>query len=477
MIKILSGMQLKDLIFTMTTACGLLLSSCTKQALDQKPDIAIAEPTTISDFQGLLDGIEGGAINNAPGLYSYRSLGDYLADEVYANDVSYNTYFINNLFINGVLKWDKSMFSSLTSCLEWNNGYRIVLNANIALEGIDGITPTPGTLSAWNNVKGMALFIRGQMFYNLAQFWAKPYSAATAATDQGIVLRLSSDVDQVSKRTTVQATYDQVISDLKASIPLLPNSSADNSQISKVRPSKAAAYGMLARTCLAMGDSANVYKYADSALQLYSTLMDLNTITSIVNFNPETVYTSMDQAGTVGSTFGFFTLDSGLVALYDSTDLRKSRFMTLNTATAGINGYVFTGDYTGNYRFTGIAVDELYLLRAEASARMGNTSAAMTDLNTLLIKRYKTGAFTPRTAASAGDALVQIITERRKELLMRGCRWTDLRRLNSDPRFTATPARMVNGAAYSLPPGDPRYTLQIPDYVILTANGSIEQTQ
>jgi hypothetical protein len=315
------------------------------------------------------------------------------------------------------------------------------------------------------------------MFYNLAQFWAKPYNAATASKDQGIVLRLTSDADAVSTRSTVQVTYEQVLSDLKACIRLLPNSTTDNTQISKVRPSQAAAYGMLARVYLAMGDSSNVYRYADSALQIYSTLMDLNTISSIVNFNPETVYTSMDQSGSAGSVFGYYTLDSNLVALYDSNDLRKSLFMVKNTATPGINGYVFTGDYTGNYRFTGIAVDELYLLRAEASARMGNTAAALSDLNTLLVKRWKTGRFVPYTAASASDALVQIITERRKELLFRGCRWTDLRRLNGDSRFTTTLSRKVYGVTYTLPPGDSRYTLQVPDYIITTAKGSIEQTQ
>jgi len=55
------------------------------------------------------------------------------------------------------------------------------------------------------------------------------------------------------------------------------------------------------------------------------------------------------------------------------------------------------------------------------------------------------------------------LKERRKELLFRGLRWTDLRRLNLDPRFAVTLARNVSGQIYSLPPEDPRYAWPIPD--------------
>ena len=448
-------------------------TSCTKNALDQKSDATLAVPSTIGDYQALLDGIEGGAINNAPGLYSFRTLGDYLADEVYVTDNNYASWFAGSPFITGVLEWNKGMFSSLTQVLEWDKQYQVVLNANIAIEGVNAITHTSSNQIAWNNVMGMALFIRGQMFYNLAQFWARPYNVATAGSDVGIVMRLSSDPNPASVRSNVQQTYAQILSDLKASVSLLPNTSQENTQVSKVRPSKAAAYGMLSRVCLAMGDSVDVGLYADSALQLYSTLMDYNTVPYISNFNAETVYTSIDGSGTVGSTFGPWTVDSSFVNLYDNNDLRKTLFFTNN---AFVGGYAFIGDYTGNYSFTGIAVDELYLLRAESYARQGNINAAMSDLNTLLVKRYVTGTFTPRTATSASDALGQVLTERRKELLMRGERWTDLRRLNTDPRFATTLTRSLLGVTYTLPPNDDRYTLQVPDYVIAASNGSITQT-
>jgi len=62
--------------------------------------------------------------------------------------------------------------------------------------------------------------------------------------------------------------------------------------------------------------------------------------------------------------------------------------------------------------------------------------------------------------------LNKILTERRKELLMRGLRWTDLRRLNKETAFATTLSRIVNGTTYTLPPNDPGYVFRIPLSVI-----------
>jgi starch-binding outer membrane protein, SusD/RagB family len=462
-------------LFPVAILLTLLGASCTKGALDKKPDATIAIPSTIDDFQQLLDGLDGGGYSNIPCLFSYRSLGDYLADELNAGDNIYTTYFESYPFITDLLTWNKDMFNTFTTGTpvnEWNTQYQTVLTTNLSLEGLAAIPVTPGNQAAWNTADGTALFVRALMFYNVAQFWAKPYNATTAATDPGIVLRLHSAINDVSVRSTVQQTYNQIIGDLQQAVRLLPNTSSQNTQLSKVRPSQAAAYGLLARTYMTIGDSINMTLYADSALQLYSTLMDYNTLTGFVNFNPETVYSTVDLSGTLGSFYGPWRIDSGLVSLYDSNDLRKTLFYT---NTSYVDGWAFIGDYSQNYIFTGLAVDELYLMRAEGNARQGNMNVAMNDLNTLLVARYKTGTFMQRTAVNATDALTQIVTERRKELVHRGCRWTDLRRLNMDPRFATTLTRTLLGVSYTLPPNDSRYTLQIPSYIITASNGSITQ--
>jgi len=90
----------------------------------------------------------------------------------------------------------------------------------------------------------------------------------------------------------------------------------------------------------------------------------------------------------------------------------------------------------------------------------------MVDLDTLLVIRRKTDTYVPLTAGSADEALSIVLTERRKELVMRGLRWTDLGRLNEDSRFAKTLTRQIAGTSYTLPPNDPRYVLLIPNEVI-----------
>ena len=90
----------------------------------------------------------------------------------------------------------------------------------------------------------------------------------------------------------------------------------------------------------------------------------------------------------------------------------------------------------------------------------------MADLNTLLRTRWITGAYTDMTATSADDALVKVLTERRKELVFRNVRWSDLRRLNMETRFQKTLTRTAGAQTFTLPPNDPRYVLLIPGDVI-----------
>jgi len=174
--------------------------------------------------------------------------------------------------------------------------------------------------------------------------------------------------------------------------------------------------------------------------------------------NPEVILAMASLSSGPATIRRSFT-DSNLYASYQPNDLRKALFFK--------NGKFFFGRYDEDgYTFSGMATDELYLTRAECYARMGNVTDAMTDLNNLLVKRWAAGTFTPLSAVDAGDALRQVLEERRKELLYRGLRWTDLRRLNKDENTAITLTRTVNGEIYTLPPNDARYIYPIPDKVI-----------
>src|SRR5690606_36483702 len=93
------------------------------------------------------------------------------------------------------------------------------------------------------------------------------------------------------------------------------------------------------------------------------------------------------------------------------------------------------------------------------------------DLNRLLETRWQVGTYVPFHADNQEDALRSILGERRKELIFRGVRWSDLRRLNRDERFSTTLIRVIDdgtsSTTYTLPPNDLGYTHLIPQEVIL----------
>jgi tetratricopeptide (TPR) repeat protein len=331
--------------------------------------------------------------------------------------------------------------------------------ANTVLEGLSKIPLNGQNAEAINQLKGQALFYRSWQLYNLVQTYALPYDSATATSNLGIPLRLSSDFNSKVGRSSVKDCYDQIINDLKNCIQLLPETTSY-----KTRPTSIAANAALARIYLGMGAYAQALQYADAVLAKYSALLDFNTLkSSSVPISNSFVSEDIFHNVLKNYPFIFYSkysfIDTTLYASYENNDLRKTVYF-IKRSTGNLT---FKGSYDYNfYSYSGLATDEMYLIRAECYARSGNTTAAMDDLNKLLMNRWKAGTFIPFTATSSDDALNTILKERRKELIWRGLRWTDLRRLNKENRFKITLTRVANGVAYTLSPNDPKYAMPIP---------------
>jgi hypothetical protein len=286
------------------------------------------------------------------------------------------------------------------------------------------------------------------------------YSEPTANTDVGIPLKRTADINEKIVRSTSQQTYDFIISDIENAIKnLSPIPTRKN------LPSRPAAYGLLSRIYLSMQDYSKAGLFADSCLQLYSTLINYNTIdvesdAPFSQFNDETIFDT--EAAYPNALYqGNAKVDTILYNSFSEDDIRKLAFFSAN----GDGTFFFKGNYTGKpfdpTMFTGIATDEMYITRSECLARQGDSLNALHDLNTLLENRFINGSFKPYTLPVQGGLLKLILKERRKELMYRALRWTDLRRLNKEPAFIDTLYRFINGQKYELLPGSDRYTLQI----------------
>lgn len=429
---------------------AMVLPGC-KKFLEGKSDKKLVIPTTIADLQALLD-------NYLKVNTSAPSAGEASSDDYYLTDADYAGLTIESN--RRMYTWQNS-FVFVGFPNDWSRCYDIVYYCNIVLDGLAKIERNSSNEVAYDNLKGHALFLRGYYFFEVASIWCQAYDPSTAGSDLGIPVRATSDFNIASERGTLQETYDKIVSDLKLSVSLLPVTA-----VHVMRPSRAAAFAMLARVYLSMRNYNDAGLYADSSLQLYNKLLDYNTLSAAVTFPiaPLNVEITFENRATVPASLNNSRakVDSVLYSQYAINDLRKTIFFKNNN-----NGtFSFKGSYEGSITlFAGTATDEMYLTRAECYARNGNTAAALIDLNTLLEKRWKAGTFNKVTATNSSDALGKILSERRKELLMRRIRWMDVKRLNKEGS-NITMKRLISGTQYILLSNDLRYTLPIPEDVI-----------
>ncbi len=444
---------MKPLIYLLRVSIILLvlnLFSC-KKYLDEKSDKILVVPKTTTDLQGILD-------DNYIMNTQTPSFGETSSDDYFVSENDYNSF---GEMGRQAYTW---RLNNYTFGNDWDQCYSAIYNANYCLDEIDKAEKNSQNDLAWNNVKGSAFFFRAYNFLNLLWTYSKAYNEETAAADLGIVLRLNSDFNIPSSRASIKKSYEQVISDLNQANQYLP----DN-PLHVMRPSKAASYALLGRTYLSMREYDSALKYAGLSLQIKNDLLDYNSddvdsaaYNPFQPFNEEIIFYTNENYGYSPRYPSYALIDTTLYSDYDSNDLRRSIFFFAN------NGYhSFKGSYTGSQDifFSGIATDEMFLTRAECYARTGKMTEALNDLNTLLIKRWRNGYFSPFSAATSQEAVSLILKERRKELLMRGLRWIEIKRLNKEGA-NIIPLRLIGSQTFSLDPNSGKYALPLPIDVI-----------
>lgn len=420
-----------------------LITSC-EGFLDPKPDQSLVVPDKLEDVRALLDNIN--VFNKQPVLTSLSS------DEFQATDAGFNSL---NEIEQYTYSWSETPYP-VPSVDDWNLPYSQVFYANVALEALENLDPAG---EEYAKLKGEALFHRSHAYYHLLQQFAPAYNESGGNENQlGIVLKESPDINEPAFRATLAESYDRIVSDLEEAVDLLPDS-----QLPKTRPTKAVALGLLGRIYLNMFNFEKATAVAEQALEIYTDRLDFNLIdvdapSPFTGFGPEMLFYSEVLA------YGFqfsreINLDTMLLKTYSEGDLRLPAYFDLVVD----NRYYFAGKLTGNALvFGGLSVGELQLIAAEGNVRIGNDAKARYWINELLSRRIKADNFSP-IESSGNELLEKILEERKKELVGRGIRWSDLRRLNQEPGFQVSISRTVNGSVLTLVPNSEQYVFLIPD--------------
>lgn len=436
----------------LVAAC-LLCSGCQK-FLELKASANVSIPSNLDDVEYLL--------NNSQFLnFSSASLGIGNTDDFF---LAPTVYQAGNERERDAYRWKWQDYNFAN---EWSRTYRAINITNVCLEALGRIERTASNAQRWDHLRGTALFFRSFHFLGALWAYAPAYDEVDSAHDPGIVLRVSTDVNEVSKRSPVNVCYSKIIEDLKEAIPII----RPTSELA-VLPTRAAAYGLLARTYLSMRSYDDALHYSDLSLGMKSDLLDYRTDISIPaslatpfeRFNKEVIFSAHAFPSYNSERPSHASMDTNLVRAYDSHDLRIRAFFGRRS-----NGTLqFRGVYglDASSFFTGLTTAEMYLTRAECLARKGEVVRALNDINKLLEMRWDDlDFFIPIAIAGHEEVLDIVLMERRKELISRNLRHMDIKRLNREGRNIVLRRQVGNDIA-ELAPGDPRWAFPLPADII-----------
>lgn len=400
-----------------------------------------------SDYRGLANNYT--TMTSAGGVHLMASA-DAEFPVTYQNTVS--TIWSNSY------TWQETIYNTSQGDSDWNGLYLTIYYSNVIIDGV--MSSQNGTDAEKKEIYAEAFVQRAFAYLQLVNVYGPQFDPTSNNSAKAVPLLLKPDLFSSLDRSSVGQVYDQILSDLQSA---LANDIQDTPPFN-VLPSKRAVYALLARTYLYMGSYQLSLDNAQKALGMQSDLIDLKTFATGYSYpvllqNPEVIFSK-----TLLLSYNGVPLSTELLNSFESNDLRYNYYTAPGTSFFpsytgrgfGINFYSYTNGIN-----VGVSVPEMYLISAECYARLGQTQNAVDNLNILRAERYKLGTTYQLSATTSKEALDLALVERQKELIGRGFRWFDQRRLNLDPLYQKTYTRIFKTQTYTLEPNSDGYVFPI----------------
>ncbi len=465
---------MKKILFLVISFTLLVFTGCNEEYLERVPTESVAESDIFSTVNGagtVMQGMHRSTFQyyGAHDKFGQKSVDlavDLLGEDMFQNVRGYGW------FVTWYQYLDHRNINSANLEYVWEYYYDIVDNANAVLDNIDKASDFALNAAKANNIKGQALTYRAFSFYQLVQLYADRYDIGGANSHLGIPLPLVPSQEGLA-RSTVAQVYAQINTDLDAALAAFA-AGAGVSRGNKSEINVNVAKGIKARVALTTGQYAIAEAMAKDARTGFALTNNYDA-----GFNDATDSEWMwgavliDEQQTSYASFfshidpyfgGYAALGNhklASTAIYDfmsSTDIRKALFTTVSSKPrVGIKFSGF-GEWTNDYLY--MRAGEMYLIEAEAQARLGKDGDAQTTIFTLVNKRDP--EYVKPTLS--GTALIDhILMQRRCELWGEGQRFFDIKRLNIalDRRGLGHTESLWN-AASNYPAGDKNLTFLIP---------------
>jgi len=433
------------------SAVVITISGCIK---DVTPSDSITTETLTSTTEGLTNAVNGAyalfkdhvqfngtADDNNMYLRQYYQLSDFASDDIVCAQVTEDPLFYSFSLAHSPTQTNTRYF--------WYISYKIINDANTVIEAVEANQTDDPTRK---QLLGECYFMRAFCHFNLVRLFARPYSQDKTAP--GIILRTSTADPAQKARASVEEVYTQVIADAQKAADLMDQSRGVE------YASKEAAWALLSRAYLYMEDNQNAVDYATKVIS--SGKFSLATATAFPDMfanamqSTETIFsiafTAKEDYGKFGSIASMIYSDgnSGWGEEYASPsirtlmsahpeDVRWNYIVPLEDANGDIqtkNGIPIY--YISKFSFQDgsptlsspvmFRLAEMYLNRAEANAKLGNTKAALDDVDEIRKNRGLEASLYKGKVPNGSTALDVVLNERRIELAFEGQRMYDVYR-------------------------------------------------
>lgn len=423
-----------NIIYIYIILVAITFNAC-EDFLDVQPEDKVSSDqafSRIEDFQYAVDGlynlIRSGGYNESFVLYP-----DILSDNIIMNFDGRKSY-------QAQYAWEYNSNDEASQTL-WSQGYFAIHSANMILDRIDEFTD--GTLDERNMIKGEVLAIRALVHFDLVRYYGNPIHSASTS-DLGVPYMLTVSNEQPARNTVVEC-YQFIEDDLLAAEALLEQVTARGNNYFSAISVKA----LLARMYLTMKDFTNARDYASEVIASSYSLTDNTEFEAMWNEDQENsgqeiilkLRCTEKEGPRIGGLYGVtqsseFVPTFEFYQMYSDNDVRKSAYFQVTEIPSTGNDYNFIVKYNAREGVEDglnlsdivlIRLAEIYLIRAEARAELGDDANSLADLNALRENRYSSYI----AGTETGDDLKEAIqTERRLELAFEGHRWFDLKRLD-----------------------------------------------
>ncbi len=344
---------------------------------------------------------------------------------------------------------DQAIESDLGSF--YTDAYTAIAQVNLLLARIDGLAEASPAQK--DQLKAEALGIRSLVHFLLLQVYAQPYNFTAGANHPGIAY-VDAPIEiggPFPGRASVGEVYGALVADLTEAEALSgPELTLPGPATSYFTPlalralhARVALYSEQWKLAIDLADAVITnggISLMPGAAYVSQWAQPLAPVSEVILELTPPVSNTGAVSGSVAQLYGFstpadyanFVASSDLRAAFPAGDLRlDSMFLVEELFTADDLGefprpYYFTRKFQGTPGFPVLRLSELYLIRAESAARLGDEAQARQDLDAL---RTRVGL---EPLPATVDLLDEVWQERRRELCFEGQLFFDLRRFSRD---------------------------------------------